>query len=174
MFAQTIFLVEVLSAAFILWLGLYIITRDLPWRRTGSRRWLRPALLSGNALILLAVYLYGIAMESVARSPSDFLLWQQSTWWGVPIAVLLFVWSVMILTRTGEKKSWTRVLYPTTLYVGDRLFSCAIILGWSVPGYRYGGGEVHSHPESANSTRRLAPTPGCLSEDGQYPKLNPR
>lgn len=62
-------LVEVLSAAFVAWLGLYVITRDLPFRRIGPRQYFRVGLLAGNAMILLAVYFYGIAMETVAQSP---------------------------------------------------------------------------------------------------------
>lgn len=37
MASQIIFVIEVLSAAFVAWLGLYVITRDLPFRRIGPR-----------------------------------------------------------------------------------------------------------------------------------------
>lgn len=46
-FTQIIFLFESAGAAFILWLGLFIITRDLPLRKGARFRWQRPALLAG-------------------------------------------------------------------------------------------------------------------------------
>jgi hypothetical protein len=108
---QVIFIVEVLSAAFVAWLGLYVITRDLPFRRNGPRQYFRVGLLAGNAMILLAVYFYGIAMETVATSPQEFLRLQQATWWGIPIGAIFFLWSAMLLTRTGENSTWVRVFY---------------------------------------------------------------
>ena len=114
MASQIIFVIEVLSAAFVAWLGLYVITRDLPFRRIGPRRYFRVGLLAGNAMILLCVYYYGIAMESVAQSPEEFLLMQQATWWGIPIAAAFFLWSAMLLTHTGEGSIWARILYSVT------------------------------------------------------------
>ena len=111
MVSQLIFMVEVLSAAFIAWLGLYVVTRDLPWRESGSRRYFRTGVLAGNALILLSIYLYGIALESIAQSPSEFLRLQQSTWWGIPIAAVFFLWTTMLLTHLGEGRAWTRIFY---------------------------------------------------------------
>ena len=60
-------------------------------------------------------------MESVARSPADFLLWQQATWWTIPIAAMLFLWAVLLLTRVGEGRPWLRVVFVTTFIYANLL-----------------------------------------------------
>ncbi len=124
MIKQLIFMTEVISAAFVLWLGLYVITRDLPWRNTGHRRWLRTPLMAGLALIFFAIYVYGNAMEVLAESAAEYFFWQRLTWWVAPLAVLLFLWSVIVLFRHEGDGLWMRLFYVVTL-----LYAVALAVG---------------------------------------------
>ncbi len=102
MLRDTLFLLESLSATFILWLGLYVITRDLPLGEGSNQlggkvpAWQRPALIAGAGTLLLAVYLLGITMNIVAESAAEYLRWQRATWWTVPVASALFIWAVSL------------------------------------------------------------------------------
>ena len=121
MLTQIVFLLESFSAIFILWLGVYIITRDLPHHsepnresnRGSNSRWQRPPLLVGVGTMLFAVYLFGIAMEIIVPTAAEFIQWQRVTWWTVPIATLLFLWAVILLT-TGQPwlYYWQRIVLP--------------------------------------------------------------
>lgn len=122
MAVKVIFLVEVLIAAFVLWLGVYIITRDLPWRHESARPWWRPPLLAGAGLILASVYLYGTAMETVSVQQEEFLRWQRVTLWGIPIAIVCFFWAIVLLTCSGrESPPWTRALLPVSVFIAGFL-----------------------------------------------------
>lgn len=115
MLNQFIFLAENVSAAFILWLGLFIITRDLA-RASDAFDWQHsPALFAGIATTLLTIYLFGVAMQTVAHTPGEFILWQKSTWWTTPIAILAFFWSVLLLVFKPK-------LNPLSFWRRDRIF----------------------------------------------------
>lgn len=126
-----VFLIEVLAASFVLWLGLYIITRDLPWRHEDVRLWERPPLLVGTGLVLASIYFYGRAMEMVSVLAEEFIRWQQITQWGVPIGIFCCFWTVVLLTCSGrESPAWVQALYPTSAVV-SALFALGIASGYT-------------------------------------------
>jgi len=102
--SHAIFLAENLCASFILWLGLYIISRDLPYTREEPYPGRRPPQLVGYSMVFLSIYLYGIAMEVFAATPGEYLLWQRATWWSIPPCVVCFFWAVVFLAREGQPK----------------------------------------------------------------------
>ena len=110
MLRDLLFLLESLSATFILWLGLYVITRDLPLgKETGkAAAWRRPALIAGAGTLLLAIYLLGITMGIVAESAAEYLRWQRATWWTVPVASALFIWAISLTLPLISAPSPTR------------------------------------------------------------------
>ncbi len=124
MLTKIVFMTEIISAAFVLWLGLYVITRDLPWRNTGPRRWLRTPLLAGFALALFSIYVYGNAMETLAQSQEEYFFWQRLTWWVAPLAVLLYLWAAINLFRQDGDALWTRLFYTITF-----LYAAALAVG---------------------------------------------
>jgi hypothetical protein len=132
MMSQLVFLLESLSATFMLWLGVYIITRDLPHQRRGASGWQRPPLLVGVGTVLFAIYLFGIAMEIIAPTPAEFIRWQRITWWTVPLATLLFLWSVILLTvPTAWLPYWQRVALPLLALLA-LLLSVGIFTGFII------------------------------------------
>ena len=128
MAVQILFLVEVLLAAFVLWIGLYSITRDLPWRREAQRIWQRPPLMAGAGMILGSIYLFGNAMKMVSTTPEEFVLWQRFTLWGIPIAIVCFFVAVVELTCSGRPApQWVRALILIVAVI-------AVALGFAIAG----------------------------------------
>ncbi len=133
MLRDTLFLLESLSATFILWLGLYVLTRDLPLgRESGSAiTWQRPALIAGAGTLLLAIYLLGITMGIVAESAAEYLRWQRATWWTVPVASALFIWAISLtlplinpvlpIRNTRWRMLWRRIGLPVIFTVAGLL-----------------------------------------------------
>ncbi len=92
----------VLESAFsgvFLWLGLYLITRDSPGRGQEARRWWqRPALAAGVAMIGVAWFLLGVAIQAITEEPRAVILWQRLTWWGGLLACPFYSWALFLVT----------------------------------------------------------------------------
>ncbi len=130
MFAQLFILFEVLISGSVLWLGLYIITRDIPWRHETQSAWQRPAQLVGFGLIIASIYLYGSVMMTISSSPQEYARWQQLAQWGIPISIVCFFWSVVMLTsRVGKTPKWLKWLLPIAAAIA-LLLAIGIVSGF--------------------------------------------
>ncbi|RMF26560.1 MAG: hypothetical protein D6759_19470, partial [Chloroflexi bacterium] len=124
------FWLENLAAGLFLWFSLYLLTRDLPSRREErwSRwRWHLPSLLMSTTMGLAALFMFGMAIQSIAPTPEEYLRWYRATWWGIPITGVLWLRVVIFLgAEEGRWKSpplWERVIFPLLL-----LYAIAIAL----------------------------------------------
>jgi hypothetical protein len=108
MLRSAFFLLLAAGSSFVVWLGLFIVTRELPaqWNLKSILR--RPAVLAGAALLLLAVFLFGVTMQTLAATPAEFIRWQRATWWTVPLAEWLFLWALIreVYYPYGTPQQW--------------------------------------------------------------------
>ena len=119
MMIHIIFIIEALAAATFLWLGLFITTRDKP-ETTSLKHYLkRPSNLASGALILMAIFLSGVAINSPASNNEEFLFWLHATWWAIPIAVALWFWCAVLLAASERN---------TELYIQEKLFVFLFLL----------------------------------------------
>ncbi len=116
------FWLENLAAGLFFWFSLYLLTRDLPSRREESQslwRWHLPSLLTSTAMGLAALFMFGMAIQSVASTAEEYLLWYRASWWGVPITGILWLQVVVFLgAEEGQWRSpplWEQVLFPLLL-----------------------------------------------------------
>ncbi len=93
------FLLESIFSGVFLWLGLYLITRDSPGDGRSARRWWqRPALATGVALLCVASYLLGLAIQVISDDPSELVLWLRLTWWTIPLACPAIFHGIFLVT----------------------------------------------------------------------------
>lgn len=123
---QIVFFAEVLCVAFVLWLGIFVVSRDFAVENRSL--WQRSALLAGIATILLGFYFLGVAMQTISETGQEFIRWQKITWWVVPGAVVLFFRSVVLIT---EKESTLahRLLQARTLWSGTSIYAVLLTIG---------------------------------------------
>lgn len=140
MLKTSVFLVESVGAAFVFWLGLFISTRSIAPQRARLAQyylWKNPSLLAGSAITLLAFFLFGVAMQTVAETPQQFLIWQQLTWWTIPVAMYGFCWSTILLyyRQQVSEDSWRRLILLAWIIAGwALLLVLAILAGILVQG----------------------------------------
>ncbi len=125
-----VFLIESFGSSFVFWLGLFICTRSIASPLLGAKRtnlWLNPPLMAGSAITLLAFFLFGVAMQTIAETPQHFLIWQRLTWWTIPIAMYGFCWATISLYYRQQvtqsvwrwlvRLSWLLALYALCLVI---------------------------------------------------------
>ncbi len=90
------FTLQILVAGYFLWLGLFLISRAylLPAVRP-SAWWTQPDVSAGLAVVLVFIFLCGVALEGVSRTPEEFIFWQRATWWAIPPVAA--IWLRLIL-----------------------------------------------------------------------------
>ncbi len=111
-----LFLLESAFSGVFLWLGLYLITRDNLSHRTAARRWWQSSASSaGIALICVAAYLLGVAMQVVLDDPMKVVLWTRLTWWATPLACPAIFWSVVLVTTHEERSPGTQMVGRITV-----------------------------------------------------------
>ena len=105
------FVVEGVLSGFFLWFGLYIITRDLPFRNSRAHQswWQRPALLAGVSAALLSWSCFGEAMQTIVSTKEAYIFWHRVTWWTIPIVVALWFWVVIRLISDEGGLQWSRL-----------------------------------------------------------------
>ncbi|MBC8249800.1 MAG: winged helix-turn-helix domain-containing protein [Anaerolineales bacterium] len=117
-----VFWLENIAAGFFLWFGLYLITRDLPSRNApGLPDWWRrlPAVWAGVATILTSWFFLGVAIRTIVLTVEEYVRWLKLTWWGMPIAVVLWLWVVIYLVADEagwqNYRLWELVILPLIL-----------------------------------------------------------
>jgi hypothetical protein len=113
-----IFLMESTFSGLFLWLGLYVITRDKIGRNPDPRRWWhRPALSAGLALICVACYLFGYAMQVISANPTTAIRWLRITYWALPLSIPTIFWATTLLVTSGDIPQRIHATYRVTFWV---------------------------------------------------------
>lgn len=111
------FFLQNLVGGYFLWLGLFILTRSIPLSARPQdlkSLILSPAFASGLAFSLVSVFMFGVAMRSITPVKESYVLWQQLTWWTVPIAVGFWFRAILLLNEPAEnyKRNLIAFLVP--------------------------------------------------------------
>lgn len=124
-----LFLIQLGAAAYTLWFGLYVIARvrlfaGPDWRAQ------RPGTYMGVTMVLLGVYLLGIAMETVATTAAEFLLWQRLTWWTSAVGVALFLLAVIRWREERRERTALPAAVDAVWMSIATVVAAGTVLGW--------------------------------------------
>jgi hypothetical protein len=100
MFRVLSFYAESLIGGYFLWLGLYIITRGLPFfpdKKNNQVWWQSATFAAGISFIFASWFIFGIAMRSVVLEPDQYLFWLRICWWTAPIALVTWLRAIWLL-----------------------------------------------------------------------------
>ena len=106
-----LFHIEILFAGYFFWVGLYVLFRALRHESKPENEippWYERLEVQGaTAVILVAIYMLGIAMELVSDTPAEYIGWLRGTWWALLPAIAL--WFRIFLFAPSPGKTVTRI-----------------------------------------------------------------
>ena len=106
---QALFVIQLVAATYMLWLGLYMLTRiSLLHQDDKEYADYYSAWFIAVACIMTSAYLLGVAMETVVRSPEEFLLWHRLTWWTSVYGGAFFLFTVIYLDADRKRRQGAR------------------------------------------------------------------
>lgn len=104
------FIVESALFGLFVWLGLFLLNRVFLQNNTSGTMWRYPALYCGIGALLFAGFLLGVAMQSIATTAADYVLWQKLTWWTVPLGAAFYVGATLLLYIHLQSGSYPALL----------------------------------------------------------------
>lgn len=129
---QIFFIIQLVAATYMLWLGLYMFTRiDLLRRDDKKKTDYHSAWFIAAACVMTSVYLLGVAMETMVQSKEEFLLWQRLTWWTSMYGLAFFLLTVIYLDydRSDHRGVLVRRIILIAVLTISTLMAAGILLG---------------------------------------------
>jgi hypothetical protein len=154
-----IFTLECLFSGIYLWLGLYLITRAHVEHDGSTRRWWqRPALSTGLALLSVACYLLGLAIQILLEDVEAVNRWQRLAYWAQPMGCAFIFHGILLVTGHEGRSRRLQLaghFFSFCLFVGA--ICLALMSSLTDLVYRY------------EATRRLSRPPYFFEVPPRYP-----
>ena len=89
-----VFLFQWLSSLFCLWLGIYLLKHATLLKQMDPLDAWQAGFQIGLAVLFGGIYAFGVTMEALAETSSQFLRWQRSTWWSAPFSLTFMYFGI--------------------------------------------------------------------------------